>query len=199
MSCPTPESVAETLSRIPLRVHMDLVPSSQMLVDPPEGGAVLILPAETRYEAKGGVTETSTERRVILSPEIPGPRIAGARQEWEVFGDLAARVRPELADRVRFAGTPEIREEIARVVPRYEEIAELKEGGDSFQYGGPLLPEGTDFPTVGWQGPLRSRSTFPTRFPPTAGSSSRRGEASSSTRWSRSAVTRSPGPFASRS
>ncbi len=144
---PDPESVADTLSRIPLRVHMDLVPSSQMLVDPPEGGAVLILPAETRYEARGGVTETSTERRVILSPEIPGQRIEGARQEWDVFGDLAARVRPELADRVRFAGTPEIREEIARVVPRYEEIADLREGGDSFQYGGPLLPEGTDFPT----------------------------------------------------
>ncbi len=144
---PDPESVADTLGRIPLRVHMDLVPSSQMLVDPPEGGEVLLLPAETRYEAVGGMTETSTERRVILSPEIPGQRIEGARPEWDVFGDLAARVRPELAARVRFEGTPEIREEIARIVPRYEGIAELREGGDSFQYGGVRLPEGTEFPT----------------------------------------------------
>jgi predicted molibdopterin-dependent oxidoreductase YjgC len=127
---------------------MDIVPSSQMLVDPPPGGAVLVLPAETRYENTGGVTETSSERRVILSPEIPGPRIAGARPEWEVFGDLAARVRPELADRVRFSGTPAIRDEIARTVPRYERIADLREGGDSFQYGGTRLPDGTDFPTA---------------------------------------------------
>jgi molybdopterin-dependent oxidoreductase alpha subunit len=145
---PDPGSVAATLGRIPLRVHMDIVPSSQMLVDPPPEGAVLLLPAETRYENAGGVTETSTERRVILSPEIPGPRIAGARPEWDVFGDLAARVRPELADRVRFSGTPAIREEIAETVPRYEQIAGLRGGGDSFQYGGPRLPDGTDFPTA---------------------------------------------------
>jgi predicted molibdopterin-dependent oxidoreductase YjgC len=145
---PDPGSVAETLGRIPLRVHMDIVPSSQMLVDPPPGGEVLLLPAETRYEAVGGVTETSTERRVILSPEVPGQRIAGARPEWDVFGELAARVRPDLAGRVRFESTAEIRREIARVVPRYAPIAELREGGDSFQYGGPRLPDGTEFPTA---------------------------------------------------
>jgi molybdopterin-dependent oxidoreductase alpha subunit len=145
---PDPESVAATLGRIPLRVHMDIVTSSQMLVDPPPGGEVLLLPAQTRYESVGGVTETSTERRVILSPEIPGQRIPGARPEWDVFGDLASRVRPELTDRVRFPGTPEIREEISRLVPRYEGIADLHEGGDSFQYGGPRLPEGTEFPTA---------------------------------------------------
>ena len=33
----------------------------------------LILPATTRYESPGGGTETSTERRIIFSPEIPGP------------------------------------------------------------------------------------------------------------------------------
>ncbi|MEZ5060789.1 MAG: FdhF/YdeP family oxidoreductase [Solirubrobacterales bacterium] len=145
---PDPDAVSETLGRIPTRVHMDIVASSQMLVDPPEGGEVLILPATTRYENPGGVTETTTERRVVLSPEIPGPRIGEARAEWEVFGDLAARVRPELADRVRFSGTPEIRQEIGSVVPRYAEIAELREGGDAFQYGGAHLPSGTAFPTA---------------------------------------------------
>ena len=90
---PDPDSVERTLERVPLRVHMDIVMSSQMLVDPLPGGAVLLLPASTRYENPGGVTETSTERRVIFSPEIPGPRIEAARAEWQVFGDLA-RARP---------------------------------------------------------------------------------------------------------
>jgi len=145
---PDPDAVTAALGRIPLRVHMDIVASSQMLVDPPPDGAVLVLPAETRYEARGGVTETSTERRVIFSPEVGAGRIPQARAEWEVFGELAARVRPELAERVRFADTSAIRTEIARTVPRYEPIAGLRAAGDSFQYGGPHLPAGTDFPTA---------------------------------------------------
>ena len=145
---PDPDSVERSLGRIRTRVHMDIVASSQMLVDPPPGGEVLVLPASTRYEGPGGVTETTTERRVILSPEIAGPRIGSARPEWRVFGDLAARVRPELAAKVRFAGTEEIRREIAAVVPLYEEIGTLTEGGDSFQYGGAHYPSGRDFPTA---------------------------------------------------
>ncbi len=72
---PDPASVERSLGRIATRVHMDIVTSSQMLVDPPPGGEVLLLPASTRYEGPGGVTETTTERRVVLSPEIEGPRI----------------------------------------------------------------------------------------------------------------------------
>jgi molybdopterin-dependent oxidoreductase alpha subunit len=143
---PDPGAVRGALARIPLRVHMDIVVSRQMLVEP--GEAVLLLPASTRYETPGGITETSTERRVIFSPEIRGQRIEEARSEWEVFGELAARVRPQLADRVRFAGTPQIREEIAAVVPLYRGIEELREQGDSFQYGGAMLCEGWRFPTA---------------------------------------------------
>jgi len=142
---PDPARVREALERTPLRIHMDIVLSSQMLAEP--GEAVLILPAATRYEIPGGVTQTSTDRRVILSPEIPGPRIGEARAEWEVLLDLAARVRPELADALRVSGTPELRAEIAEAVPIYAPIASLREGGDSFQYGGPLFPEGTNFLT----------------------------------------------------
>jgi molybdopterin-dependent oxidoreductase alpha subunit len=144
---PNPAAVERTLSQLPCRIHMDITLSSQMLVAPPEGGEVLLLPATTRYEVPGGLTETSTERRVILSPEIPGPRIPQARSEWEVLGELAARVRPELASLVHFGDTVAIRREIAAVVPRYAEIAELTDGGDSFQYGGPRLCEGEVFPT----------------------------------------------------
>ncbi len=142
---PDPARVRETLERTPLRIHMDIVVSSQMLVSP--GEAVLILPASTRYEIPGGVTETTTERRVVLSPEIPGPRIAEARPEWQVLLDLAARVRPDLAGALEVAGTAELRAEIAEAVPLYAPIAELREGGDSFQYGGRHYPNGTDFPT----------------------------------------------------
>jgi molybdopterin-dependent oxidoreductase alpha subunit len=142
---PDPARVRRALARIPLRVHMDIVLSPQMLIEP--GEAVLVLPASTRYENPGGITETSTERRIIFSPEIPGPRIDEARPEWDVFGELAARVRPELADRVRFAGTPAIRDEIARVVPLYRGIERLSERGDAFQYGGEMLCAGWDFPT----------------------------------------------------
>src|SRR5262249_34959446 len=90
---PDPAAIEDAFRSISLRVHQDIVLSSQMLVDPAE--TVVLLPATTRYEIAGGVTETSTERRVIFSPEIPGPRINEARSEWEVFLDLARRVKPE--------------------------------------------------------------------------------------------------------
>ena len=146
---PDPARVRESLTAIPLRVHMDIVLSSQMLAEPrmPDG-AVLILPATTRYEVPGGVTETSTERRVIFSPEVRGPRIEEARPEWEALTELAARARPELAARIRFAGTAAIRAEIAEVVPLYAGIEELAERGDQFQYGGPMLCDGQVFPTA---------------------------------------------------
>ena len=122
-----------------------MVPSAQMFVEPAD--TVVLLPVQTRYEMEGGVTETSTERRVIFSPEIPGPRIAEARPEWEVFTALAQRAKPELAKLVHFAGTAGIREEIARVVPDYALIARLAAEGDQFQYGGPMLCAGWKFST----------------------------------------------------
>ena len=91
-----------------------------MLADPAE--TVMLLPAMTRYEIPGGVTQTSTERRIMFSPEIEGRRIGEARPEWRIFTDLAERVRPDRADAVRFDGTQAIREEIARVVPAYDGI-----------------------------------------------------------------------------
>jgi molybdopterin-dependent oxidoreductase alpha subunit len=142
---PNPELVESGLKTIPLRVHQDIVISSQMLVEPDD--TVVLLPSTTRYEIPGGVTETSTERRVIFSPEIPGPRLDEARSEWEVFLDVARRLRPELADKLTFAGTAAIREEIARVIPFYDGIQNLEKKGDSFQYGGPMLCAGWKFST----------------------------------------------------
>jgi molybdopterin-dependent oxidoreductase alpha subunit len=143
---PDPVEVESALGKIPLRVHLDIVLSSQMLVDPAE--TVVLLPATTRYEIPGGVTQTSTERRIMFSPEIPGRRIGEARPEWEVFLDLARRVRPDLAGRLRFDGTLGVREEIARVVPAYDGIQSLRETGDQVQYGGSHLCAGWHFPTA---------------------------------------------------
>jgi molybdopterin-dependent oxidoreductase alpha subunit len=142
---PDPAHARAALERVPLRVHMDIVLSTQMLLDPAD--TVVLLPAATRYETPGGVTETSTERRVIFSPEIPGRRIGEARPEWEVFMDLARRVRPDLAGRLHFDGTPAVREEIARAIPFYDGIQRLTRVGDQFQYGGPHLCAGWRFPT----------------------------------------------------
>lgn len=142
---PDPRFVREALCRVPLRVHMDIVMSSQMLLDPAD--IVVLLPAATRYETPGGVTETSTERRVIFSPEIPGRRVGEARAEWDVFMDLARRVRPDLAERLTFRDTAAVREEIARAIPFYDAIQHLRRAGDQFQYGGPHLCWGWRFPT----------------------------------------------------
>ncbi|MEH2246842.1 FdhF/YdeP family oxidoreductase [Nostoc sp.] len=143
---PEPDYVEAALKQIPLRVHMDIVLSSQMLVEPAD--TVVLLPATTRYEIPGGVTETNTERRVIFSPEIPGPRIGETRPEWEVFLELARRVQPDLADKLAFADTAAIRQEIAQVVPLYAGIQHLQQAGDQFQYGGSHLCFGWNFPTA---------------------------------------------------
>jgi molybdopterin-dependent oxidoreductase alpha subunit len=120
-----------------LRIHQDIVLSSAMLVEPSD--TVLLLPAATRYETPGGVTETSTERRIIFSPEIPGRRIPGARPEWEVFRDVCARARPERAASWRLPSTAALREEMARAIPLYRGIETLSAAGEQVQWGGPQL------------------------------------------------------------
>jgi len=143
---PDPGAVRAALGAIGLRVHQDIVVSTQMLVEP--GEAVVLLPAATRYEIPGGVTQTSTERRIMFSPEIPGPRAGEARPEWEVFLDLARRVRPDRAEALAFEGTAALRDEIARVVPSYAGIEGLAQAGDQVQMGGPHLCAGGRFPTA---------------------------------------------------
>jgi molybdopterin-dependent oxidoreductase alpha subunit len=143
---PEPDYVRAALSRVPLRIHQDIVLTHQMFVE--NEGSVLLLPATTRYELEGGGTETSTERRVYFSPEIPGPRIGEARAEWSVLSEVVARARPEHAARVRVAGTPELRKEIAKAAPMYAGIEKLGGKGDSFQWGGPHLCAGNVFPTA---------------------------------------------------
>jgi molybdopterin-dependent oxidoreductase alpha subunit len=135
---PEPNLVARALSRIKLRVHQDIVANPTMFVDPKE--TVVILPSRTRYEQRGGGTETSTERRIIYSPEIPGPRPAEALDEWEIPVLVARKFDPARgASLFPWKDTQDIREEIDRVCPTYQGIARLRKKGDNFQYGGPRL------------------------------------------------------------
>ncbi len=136
---PEPDYVREAVERIPFRVHQDIVLSPQMMVEPNE--TVLLLPAQTRYEQRGGGTETSTERRILFSPEIPGRRIGQARPEWEIPMLVAERARPELAHLIHFDDGQAIRNEIARAVPAYDGIQHLAEAGDMVQWGGERLCE----------------------------------------------------------
>ena len=142
---PEPDFVRAALERIPFRVHQDIVATTQMLVPPREW--VLVLPARTRYEQEGGGTETSTEREIIFSPEIDGPRPAEARAEWEILATVAERAYPERAAPIRFRGAAAIREEIARVVPSYAGIEKLAVKGDHVQWGGRILCTDGVFPT----------------------------------------------------
>jgi predicted molibdopterin-dependent oxidoreductase YjgC len=140
---PDPPRVQRALRAVRTRIHQDIVVTSMMLEEPAD--TVILFPATTRYESPGGGTETSTERRIIFSPEIAGRRIGSAKAEWEVFGEVASRVAPERP--ARFPSSAAIREEIARAVPLYAGIERLEREGDQLQWGGPRLFEDGRFAT----------------------------------------------------
>ncbi len=145
---PDPPRVRAALERVPTRIHQDIVVSSQMLV---EGDDVVLLPVATRYEQEGGGTETTTERRIAFSPELPR-RVGEARSEWRLFATLARRVRPDLADRFDWPTNQALRSEIADVVPAYAGIEALADTGDAVQWGGRHLCAGGEFPTASGRG-----------------------------------------------
>jgi len=150
---PEPGYVRDAVTRIPFRVHQDIVLSPQMMVEAAD--TVVLLPAQTRYEQRGGGTETTTERRILFSPEIPGRRIGEALPEWEIPMRIAERIRPDLANLIHFDNADAIRDELALAVPAYEGIQHLHKAGDQIQWGGERLCEApaadgsavTHFPT----------------------------------------------------
>jgi anaerobic selenocysteine-containing dehydrogenase len=141
---PEPDYVARALANVPLRVHQDIILTDQMFIEAKE--EVILLPAKTRYEQDDGGIETTTERRIAFSPEIPR-QVGEARAEWKILRELAAAVFPERASLLGCETGWKMREEIARVVPFYDGIQNLKETGDAVQYGGPHLCADWKFPT----------------------------------------------------
>jgi molybdopterin-dependent oxidoreductase alpha subunit len=142
---PDRQHAKRALENVELRVHQDIVLNTSTLLD--AAGAVLVLPAQTRYEQRSGGTSTSTERRIRFTPEIPGPRLPEAKPEWEIpclIGRALLPDRPELFD---YPDTAAIRAEMAQLMPLYAGIEKLEKEGDWVQWGGPQL--GVDrFPTA---------------------------------------------------
>jgi molybdopterin-dependent oxidoreductase alpha subunit len=156
---PDPPRVAAAMGRIGLRVHHDVVLSSQMLVP---GDDVIVLPVATRYEQEGGGTSTTTERRIAFSPEIPR-QVGEARSEWRLFAAVAARVRPDLAGAFAWPTNRDLRAEIGSVVPSYAGIEDLADTGDNVQWGGRHLCAAGEFPTAS------GRARFSVVTPPDTG------------------------------
>lgn len=149
---PDPDFVEKCLENVDIRVHQDIIFNTSTFADAKE--AVIVLPAMTRYEQPGGGTSTSTERMVYFSPEIKGPRIKEARSEWEIYVDLARRVKPEESHLIDFKDAYAVRDEIALAAPNYDGIQHLKEKGDFFQWGGAWLCEDGVCPTPDGKGNL---------------------------------------------
>lgn len=150
---PEPDYVADSMANVPLRVHQDIILTDQMFIEAKE--AVLLLPAKTRYEQEGGGIETTTERRIAFSPEIPR-QVGESKAEWRILRELAAATYPERAHLLKCETGPAIRAEIAQVVPIYEGIQRLSKTGDAIQYGGPHLCAGGQFATADGKGRFRT-------------------------------------------
>src|SRR5204863_3181568 len=107
---PEPEQVRRAMENMPMRVHQDIILTDQMFIEAKE--EVLLLPARTRYEQDDGGTETTTERRIIFSPEIPR-QVGEAKSEWKILRELAARVYPERSHLIGCETGWAMRDEIA--------------------------------------------------------------------------------------
>jgi anaerobic selenocysteine-containing dehydrogenase len=109
---PDPAAATAALRRVGTRIHQDIVLTSMML-----------LPAEDIGHPVPGHDALRVARRRHgdldraphhLLARGAGTAIGSAKAEWEVFGEVASRVRPDRAAAVRFRSSQEIRDEIAR-------------------------------------------------------------------------------------
>jgi molybdopterin-dependent oxidoreductase alpha subunit len=144
---PQPRDVERALGAIPLRIHQDIVLSPSMLVEPAD--TVYVLPARTRYEHRGGITQTTTERRILFSPHVPGHDVGEAREEWRIAVDLCLAADPSLAPYLDYPDADAVRRDIGRTVEGYAGIERLAKRGDQLQWGGARLCEGGQFPLPG--------------------------------------------------
>jgi molybdopterin-dependent oxidoreductase alpha subunit len=142
---PDRQHARRALESVGIRVHQDIVLNTTTLLDARE--AVIVLPAETRYEQRSGGTSTSTERRIRFTPEIRGPRIGEARPEWEIPAVIGRKLLPDRPDLFAHRDSGDVRREMASVMPLYEGIDRLEKEGDWVQWGGARLGE-TGFPNM---------------------------------------------------
>ena len=188
--CPTPTTSPTRWRSVPLRVHQDIILTDQMLLDP--GEEVILLPAKTRYEQDDGGTETSTERRVMFSPEIP-------RQVGEAQGGVADPARARRRRRPAARRAARLRERRRPSATRSPASCRSTTASSSSQRTGDVLPvrrpaplRRRTFPTARRQGPPARRAAAARSSARPARSRSAPGAASSSTRSSTPRSIRSP-------
>jgi len=125
---PDPEFVRGALGRVPVRIHQDIVVNSSALLP---GPLVVLLPAQTRYEQRGGGTSTNTERRIRFTPEIANhPQVGEAKPEWEIPALVAKSIRPALAARLDGLEAQDIRREMSALMPTSKGVDEFAAPGD---------------------------------------------------------------------
>src|SRR5262249_38693611 len=99
-------------------------------------------------------------------PEIAGRRIGSARPEWQVFGEVMARLRPQRAQQITLPAGTAIRAELARAVAPYAGIGRRSGKGGQFQRGGPPAYADGRFATQGGKArfsEIRPRGAFMTQ------------------------------------
>lgn len=107
--------LTEGLVRTRLRIHQDTTLNPWHLLD---GETVLLLPAQTLYEQRGGGTVTSVDGSTRLCPEIVGhPLIGEARPAYEIPCLVAIAASPALAPALTYPDSQAIRDEMALTVP----------------------------------------------------------------------------------
>jgi predicted molibdopterin-dependent oxidoreductase YjgC len=130
----TPETA---LRELPVRVHHVLELDPSVLLEP--GEVSIVLPAQSRFEQRGGATSTSVDRIVRYSPEILGHPVAEARPDWQAPSMIARRFDPDLREHFDPIDGAAVREQIAAEVEAYAGIDRLHAPGDGVQWGGRTL------------------------------------------------------------
>jgi molybdopterin-dependent oxidoreductase alpha subunit len=142
---PDPQWVADAYSKVKLRIHQDIVFNTSTVLEGAD--TVLVLPAQTRYEQRGGGTSTSTERRVRFSPEIPGhPTVGECRPEYEIPCQVVMAAFPDTASQLSYRDSSDLRREMAVTMPLYAGIETFTKAGDWIQWGGEQLCRDGRFP-----------------------------------------------------
>ena len=179
---PDPPRVEAALGRVPLRVHQDIVLTSQMLVDgrrrdPAAGGDPL---------RAGGRRHRDHDRAPDrLQPADRRARSARPAASGASSPSWRTRVRPDLADRFAWADNQALRAEIAERRARSTPASSTwPSTGDAVQWGGRHLCAGGVVPDARRPGPvLRRRRRAAAELPDGRVHVSPPAAASSSTRW----------------
>ena len=194
---PDPPAVERPSDRVPLRVHQDVVLSSQMLVEGDD-----VHPPPRRHPLRAGGRRHRDHHRAPhrLQPGDPPPGRRGAQRVAALRRrGISGAARP---GRARSAGptTPPCGRRSPRSSPPTPASRTLAATGDQVQWGGRHLCAGGEFPLAGRPGSLHRRSRPPRpELPDGLLHAWPRAGASSSTRWCTPMSTRSPGPGATRS